>query len=145
MEEKKEENIINTNINNENINNINNENKEKEKENSVKLNYNPPTLKNELQSHILPFQNIKKNISIINGTYSNDVALIENCEEFRINVSENKKLRGIILSNSKKLNFTVLDSAVVMTRTIRAVNCTDASIVISDADIRRIELWGCKN
>ena len=35
MEEKKEENIINTNINNENINNINNENKEKEKEKEI--------------------------------------------------------------------------------------------------------------
>ena len=57
---------------------------------------------------------------------------------------ENKRLRGIILYNSNKLHFTVLDSVVVMTRTIRAINLVDSVITISDADIRRIELWGCK-
>ena len=122
----KEENIINTNDQKNN-------------------NYNPPTLKNNLQSHLLHYKNIQKNIDIINGTYSNDVALIENCSQFDIKVSENKKLRGIILYNSSKVNFTVLDSSVIMTRTIRAVNLTESAIIISDADIRRVELWGCKN
>ena len=122
----KEENIINTNAQKNN-------------------NYNPPTLKNNLQSHLLHYKNIQKNIDIINGTYSNDVALIENCSQFDIKVSENKKLRGIILYNSSKVNFTVLDSSVIMTRTIRAVNLTESAIIISDADIRRVELWGCKN
>ena len=121
----KEENIINTNDQKNN-------------------NYNPPTLKNNLQSHLLHYKNIQKNIDIINGTYSNDVALIENCSQFDIKVSENKKLRGIILYNSSKVNFTVLDSSVIMTRTIRAVNLTESAIIISDADIRRVELWGCK-
>ena len=123
-ENDKKENIINTNLIND---------------------YNPPTLENNLQSHLIISKNLKKNLDIINGTYSNDVSLIENCEEFSVKVSENKRLRGIILYNSTKLSFTVLDSAVIMTRTIRAINCNDSVIVISDADIRRVELWGCKN
>ena len=106
--------------------------------------YSPPTLNNNLQSHLLEIKNIKNNVDIINGTYSNDVALVENCEELDLKVSENKKLRGIILYNNTKLRFTVLDSVVVMTRTIRAINLLDSVITISDADIRRIELWGCK-
>ena len=106
--------------------------------------YSPPTLNNNLQSHLLEIKNIKNNLDIINGTYSNDVALVENCEELDLKVSENKKLRGIILYNNLKLRFTVLDSVVVMTRTIRAINLVDSVITISDADIRRIELWGCK-
>ena len=106
--------------------------------------YSPPTLNNNLQSHLLEIKNIKNNVDIINGTYSNDVALVENCEELDLKVSENKKLRGIILYNNRKLRFTVLDSVVVMTRTIRAINLVDSVITISDADIRRIELWGCK-
>ena len=106
--------------------------------------YSPPTLNNNLQSHLLEIKNIKNNVDIINGTYSNDVALVENCEELDLKVSENKKLRGIILYNNSKLRFTVLDSVVVMTRTIRAINLVDSIITISDADIRRIELWGCK-
>ena len=106
--------------------------------------YSPPTLNNNLQSHLLEIKNIKNNVDIINGTYSNDVALVENCEELDLKVSENKKLRGIILYNNSKLRFTVLDSVVVMTRTIRAINLVDSVITISDADIRRIELWGCK-
>ena len=106
--------------------------------------YSPPTLNNNLQSHLLEIKNIKNNVDIINGTYSNDVALVENCEELDLKVSENKKLRGIILYNNLKLRFTVLDSVVVMTRTIRAINLVDSVITISDADIRRIELWGCK-
>ena len=127
---EKEENLINTNsIQNES-------NKE--------INYNPPTLENNLQSHLLHYKNIQKNIESIYYTYSNDVALIENCTQYNIKVAENKKLRGIILYNSSKVSFTVLDSAVVMTRTIRAINLTDSAIVISDADIRRVELWGCK-
>ena len=107
--------------------------------------YSPPTLNNNLQSHLLEIKNIKNNVDIINGTYSNDVALVENCEELDLKVSENKKLRGIILYNNSKLRFTVLDSVVVMTRTIRAINLVDSVITISDADIRRIELWGCKH
>ena len=107
-------------------------------------NYNPPTLKNELQSHIVHFKK-RNGVDIINGTYSNDVALIEDCSNFDIKVSENKKLRGIILYNNTKIRFTVLDSSVVMTRTIRAINLIDSVIAISDADIRRVELWGCKN
>ena len=107
-------------------------------------NYNPPTLKNELQSHIVHFKK-RNGVDIINGTYSNDVALIEDCSDFDIKVSENKKLRGIILYNNTKIRFTVLDSSVVMTRTIRAINLIDSVIAISDADIRRVELWGCKN
>ena len=114
------------------------------KENNIKEEYSPPTLNNNLQSHLLEFKNIKDNIDVINGTYSNDVALIENCEKLDIKVSENKKLRGIILYNNTKLRFTVLDSVVVMTRTIRAINLEESIITISDADIRRIELWGCK-
>ena len=106
--------------------------------------YSPPTLNNNLQSHLLEIKNIKNNVDIINGTYSNHVALVENCEELDLKVSENKKLRGIILYNNSKLRFTVLDSVVVMTRTIRAINLVDSVITISDADIRRIELWGCK-
>ena len=122
--------------NNEQENNIINEtNKEK---------YSPPTLNNNLQSHLILIKNVKENIDMINGTYSNDVVLIENCEAFDVKVSENKRLRGIILCNSNKLHFTVLDSVVVMTRSIRAINLVDSVITISDADIRRIELWGCK-
>ena len=123
------------------------ENNEKE-ENKItteeKKEYSPPSLDNKLQSHVLHFKNVNKNINMINGTYSNDVALIENCSEYDIKVSENKKLRGIILYNCVKLGFTVLDSSVIMTRTIRAVNLSESHIVISDADIRRVELWECK-
>ena len=107
-------------------------------------NYDPPTLKNDLQSHILHFKK-RDGIDIINGTFSNDVALIEDCSDFDIKVAENKRLRGIILYNNNKIRLTVLDSSVIMTRTIRAINITNSVIVISDADIRRIELWQCKN
>ena len=51
--------------------------------------YSPPTLNNNLQSHLLEIKNIKNNVDIINGTYSNDVALVENCEELDLKVSEN--------------------------------------------------------
>ena len=74
-ENDKKENIINTNLIND---------------------YNPPTLENNLQSHLIISKNLKKNLDIINGTYSNDVSIIENCEEFSVKVSENKRLRGII-------------------------------------------------
>ena len=123
----KEENLIKTNnTNNNQINDI------------------PPTLNNNLQSHLVHSNGIKKNMDMIYGTFSNDVVLVENCEEFQVRVAENKRMRSIILYNSTKVNFTVLDSAVIMTRTMRLVNLSNSSIVISDADIRRVELWGCK-
>ena len=112
-------NIINININNENSN-INNKNNDKDKDNNIKSNYIPLILKNELGSYILPIKNIHKIFSIINGSYSNNAVLIENCEAFYPNASENKKLRWIILSNSKKLNFILLYSTVSMIPTIRA-------------------------
>ena len=105
----------------------------------------PPTLKNPHQSHILSFYNQEKNLSIVNGSFSNDFVFAENCKEFDLSIKENQRLRSILLLNNTKINFTILDSAVVYTRTIRVINCEESYINISDADIRRIELWDCKN
>ena len=108
-------------------------------------NYNPPTLINPQQSKIMPYSKLVKEFSIINGSYSNDFALVEECKEFSLSIKENQRLRSILLLNNEKLKLTILDSAVVYTRTIRVVNCTDVAISVLDADIRRIELWDCKN
>ena len=108
-------------------------------------NFSPPTLNNPHQSHIVSYSQIKKNLAIVNGSYSNDLIVIENCYEFSLSIKENERLRSIILLNNEKVNLTILDSAVIYTRTIRILNCNDSFINISDADIRRIELWDCKN
>ena len=105
----------------------------------------PPTLKNPLQSHILPYLGVKNNFGIINGSYSNDLILLEDAEKYNLSVKENQRLRSIIILNSKNIGLSILDSAVVYTRTIRLINCKDAKIAIVDADIRRIELWDCQN
>ena len=107
--------------------------------------YNPPTLKNPQQSHIMPFSKLENTLNIVNGSYSNDFALVENCKELNFSIKENQILRSVLLLNNEKLRFSILDSAVVYSRTIRVVNCTDAIISVFDADIRRIELWDCKN
>jgi len=107
--------------------------------------YNPPTLVNPQQSNILSFKNEKDNFSIINGSYSNDFAVIENCEEFRLSIKENQRLRSVLLINNTKVGLTVLDSAVIYTRIIRLINCKNSVVNISDADVRRIELWDCKD
>ena len=111
----------------------------------MESNYSPPTLKNPHQSHIVSFSDISKNISIINGSYSNDLILIEKCNEFSLSIKENERLRSILLLNNDKVKLTILDSAVIYTRTIRIINCKNSFINISDADIRRIELWDCQN
>jgi mono-ADP-ribosyltransferase sirtuin 6 len=108
-------------------------------------NYSPPTLKNPHQSHIILLSEIKKNFQIINGSYSNDFILIEKCYEFTVSIKENQILRSILLLNNEKINLSILDSAVVYSRIIRIINCKDSYISIVDADIRRIELWDCKN
>ena len=107
--------------------------------------YSPPTLKNPHQSHIVSSSNLEKSLSIINGSFSNDFVLAENCKEFNLSVKENQRIRSILLLNNEKIRLTILDSAVVYTRTIRVIKCVDSIINISDADIRRIELWDCKN
>ena len=111
----------------------------------MESNYNPPTLVNPQQSNIMSFSSIKKNFSIINGSYSNDFVLMENCEEFNLSIKENQRLRSVLLNNNEKVSLTVLDSAVIYTRTIRLINCKNASVIISDSDVRRIELWDCKD
>ena len=111
----------------------------------MESNYNPPTLVNPQQSNIMSFSSIKKNFSIINGSYSNDFVLMENCEEFILSIKENQRLRSVLLNNNEKVSLTVLDSAVIYTRTIRLINCRNASVTISDSDVRRIELWDCKD
>ena len=105
----------------------------------------PPTLKNPLQSHILPYVGVKDNFGIINGSYSNDLLLFEDVEKYNLSIKENQRLRSIIALNSQNFSITILDSAVIYTRTIRLINCKDAKIAIVDADIRRIELWDCRN
>ena len=105
----------------------------------------PPTLKNPLQSHILPYVGVKDNFGIINGSYSNDLILLEDAENYNLSIKENQRLRSIIILNSQNVALSVLDSAVVYTRTIRLINCKDAKIAVIDADIRRIELWDCQN
>ena len=106
--------------------------------------YSPPTLINPHQSNILSFST-SNNLSIVNGSYSNDFVLMENAKEFNLSIKENQRLRSILLLNCEKVCLSIQDSAVVYTRTIRIVNCKDSKIAICDADIRRIELWDCKN
>ena len=84
-------------------------------------------------------------MAIVNVSYSNDLILIENCDEFSLSIKENEKLRSIILLNNEKVKLTILDSAVIYTRKIRILNCNDSFINVSDAYVRRIELWDCKN
>ena len=114
---------------------------EQDKENK----YSPPTLNNPHQSNLLISSNQKNSLNIINGSFSNDFVIAENCEEFKLSIKENQRIRSILLLNNTKLHLVVLDSAIVYTRTIRAIKCVECSINISDADIRRIELWDCKN
>ena len=71
--------------------------------------------------------------------------MIEKCYEFTVSIKENQILRSILLLNNEKINLSILDSAVVYSRIIRIINCKDSYISIVDADIRRIELWDCKN
>ena len=75
---------------------------------------------------------------------SNDFVVAENCEEFSLSIKENQRLRSVLLINNTKIGLTVLDSAVIYTRTVRVINCKNTSINISDSDVRRIELWDCK-
>ena len=104
-----------------------------------------PTLINPHQSHIISYSEYKDNFMIVNGSFSNDFILIENCEKFSIQIKENQRLRSVLLLNNKKINLSILDSAVIYTKTIRIINCQDSYINIQDADVRRIELWECKN
>ena len=119
--------------------------KEEDKIEESKNNYSPPTLNNPHQSHILSQSNLTNTLYIVNGSYSNDFVVAENCNGFNLTVKENQRIRSILLLNNTKINLIVLDSAVVYTRTIRVIKCNDSSITISDADIRRLELWDCKN
>ena len=107
--------------------------------------YSPPTLKNPHQSNIVSFNKINDNFNIINGSYSNDFIVIENSNKFSLQIKENQRLRSVLLLNNQKVNLSILDSAVIYTRTIRIINCENCFINIVDADIRRIELWDCKN
>ena len=107
--------------------------------------YSPPTLKNPHQSNIVSFNKINDNFNIINGAYSNDFIVIENSNKFSLQIKENQRLRSVLLLNNQKVNLSILDSAVIYTRTIRIINCENCFINIVDADIRRIELWDCKN
>ena len=108
-------------------------------------NYSPPTLKNPHQSNILPYSGQSNTFSIINGSYSNDFALVENCKEFSLSIKENQRLRSFLLLNNDKVRLSNLDNAVVYSRTIREINYKNINISIFDADIRRIEIWDSKN
>ena len=107
--------------------------------------YNPPSLVNPQQTNILSLKDQNKTMYIVNGSYSNDFVVAENCEEFNLQIKENQRLRSVLLINNTKIGFTVLDSSVIYTRTIRMINCNHSVINISDADVRRIELWDCKD
>ena len=107
--------------------------------------YNPPTLVNPLQSNIMPFSKLQKTLNIVNGSYSNDFVLIENCDELNLQIKENQRIRSVLIKDSEKVELTVLDSAVVYTRTVRLINCHKIHVNIFDSDIRRVELWNCKD
>lgn len=107
--------------------------------------YNPPTLVNPLQSNIMPFSKLQKSLNIVNGSYSNDFVLVENCDELNLQIKENQRIRSVLIKDSEKVDLTVLDSAVVYTRTVRLINSNKIHVNIFDSDIRRVELWNCKD
>lgn len=54
-------------------------------------------------------------------------------------------LRSSLLSvMPRSCRMDILDSAVVSSRTCRAINCEDCQLVFEDVDVRKIELFRCR-
>jgi NAD-dependent SIR2 family protein deacetylase len=55
----------------------------------------------------------------------------------------NQKLTGVVAVGCRDSELTVLDSAVISSRSLRLVDCENVEIACEDVDLRRIELFRC--
>lgn len=98
----------------------------------------------ELPRHIVLKENAK-GTELCSQMRSNDVVVFRNSTKCHLIIEQNQRLAGVIVVGVQTGRVSVLDSAVLTSRSVRLVDCRDVEVVIEDADVRRIELWRCSN
>jgi NAD-dependent SIR2 family protein deacetylase len=56
----------------------------------------------------------------------------------------NQRLTGVVAIGCRNTKLTILDSAVISSRSLRLVDCENVEIICEDTDLRRIELFRCR-
>eukprot|EP00727_Mastigamoeba_balamuthi_P001528 m51a1_g11372 putative silent information regulator family protein (576) ;mRNA; r:16195-18490 len=85
-----------------------------------------------------------KGIEIVNGLHSHEVLVLRGCSKAHFIVEQNQRLAMIVLVGCELVKVSVLDSAVVTSRTVRLVDCTSCIVVAQDADVRKVECWNTR-
>jgi hypothetical protein len=81
----------------------------------------------------------------INRCRSNHVILIKDSKDTEFIFISNQRIREVIIQNCQDCKFVFLDSAVVVSRTCRVIDCAGVELVFEQVDIRRIECYNVTN
>jgi NAD-dependent SIR2 family protein deacetylase len=60
-------------------------------------------------------------------------------------IASNQRLTGVLVINCRNSEVSILDSAVISSRSLRVVDCDNVTLFCEDVDLRRVELFRCRN
>eukprot|EP01105_Mastigella_eilhardi_P023254 TRINITY_DN5831_c0_g1_i1.p1 TRINITY_DN5831_c0_g1~~TRINITY_DN5831_c0_g1_i1.p1 ORF type:complete len:567 (-),score=145.91 TRINITY_DN5831_c0_g1_i1:119-1819(-) len=94
---------------------------------------------------VVPLEHCTGHMARHSHGFSNDVVVVDDCEEGSVTVAQNQRLSMLMYTNLRKCKVYVLDSAVVVSRTCRIVNCDHCEFVFEDVDVRKVECFNVTN
>jgi NAD-dependent SIR2 family protein deacetylase len=80
----------------------------------------------------------------VKDTRSNDAIIVRDITAKRIFILSNQRLTGVVAIACHDMELTILDSALISSRSLRLVDCENVSVICEDVDVRRIELFRCR-
>ncbi|KAH3758191.1 silent information regulator family protein [Pelomyxa schiedti] len=87
------------------------------------------------------FEETEGSLVRIGRCSSNDVVLITNTVGGNFTIVQNQRMSMVLCTGLRKCKVSILDSAVVTSRTMRIVDCSECEFIVEDVDVRKIECF----
>src|SRR3990167_5030217 len=81
----------------------------------------------------------------IGNTRSNHIIHIRDCKDTEFSLLQNQRLTEFVIERCENCKFLFLDSAVVISRTLRVIDSSNCEVVFECFDIRKVDCYNVKN
>eukprot|EP01106_Pelomyxa_sp_JSP_P013881 TRINITY_DN4270_c0_g2_i1.p1 TRINITY_DN4270_c0_g2~~TRINITY_DN4270_c0_g2_i1.p1 ORF type:complete len:531 (+),score=125.86 TRINITY_DN4270_c0_g2_i1:49-1641(+) len=112
---------------------------------SARLNFTPVSPFSDLPAAVVECRGMIGARKALRGLASHEVVYISNCTNCVFTVLQNQRLGMVVVSGCRGCRVYVLDSAVIASRTCRAVACQDCKFVFEDCDVRKMECFDVRD
>ncbi|KAH3757581.1 silent information regulator family protein [Pelomyxa schiedti] len=108
---------------------------------NARFNFTPVSPFSDAPKNVVQYTGMNGSRVTLDHLRSHDIVFINGCVNCAFTIVQNQRLGMIVVKDCVKCRIYVLDSAVVVSRTCRMINCTKCIFVFEDCDVRKAECF----